>query len=214
MLVGNRMTSHPVTVGPDVSIAEAMELMKQEKVRRLPVIDKNRKLIGLVTHTDLVHASPSKVTSLSMWEISYLLAQVKVKEVMAKNVITTTEDTPLEEAARLMADHKIGSLPVMRDDLLVGIITESDIFRVFLEIFGAREKGIRLTVLAPYVKGSMAQITSAVTNAGGLILAFDTFMGEDPSNWGATLKVSDISQEKLLETIQPLVVEIVDVREV
>ena len=214
MLVGNRMTSHPVTVGPDVSIAEAMELMKQEKVRRLPVIDKNRKLIGLVTHTDLVHASPSKVTSLSMWEISYLLAQVKVKEVMAKNVITTTEDTPLEEAARLMADHKIGSLPVMRDDLLVGIITESDIFRVFLEIFGAREKGIRLTVLAPYVKGSMAQITSAITNAGGLILAFDTFMGEDPSNWGATLKVSDISQEKLLEKIQPLVVEIVDMREV
>jgi len=133
---------------------------------------------------------------------------------MTKNVITTTEDTPLEEAARLMADHKIGSLPVMRDDLLVGIITESDIFRVFLELFGAREKGVRLTVLAPYVKGSMAQITSAVTNAGGLILAFDTFMGEDPSNWGATLKVSDISQEKLLETIQPLVVEVVDVREV
>jgi len=213
MLVGKRMTSHPVTVSPDISIAEAMELMTQEKVRRLPVIDKNRKLIGLVTHTDLVHASPSKATALSMWEISYLLAQVKVREVMAKKVITTTEDTPLEEAARLMADHKIGSLPVMRGDALVGIITESDIFRVFLEIFGAREKGIRLTVLAPYVKGSMAQITSAITNAGGLILAFDTFLGEDPSNWGATLKVSDISKEGLLEVVKPLVVEIVDVRE-
>jgi acetoin utilization protein AcuB len=207
------MTSHPVTIGPDVSIAEAMELMKQEKVRRLPVIDKNRKLVGLVTHTDLVHASPSKATALSMWEISYLLAQIKVKEVMAKKVVTTTEDTPLEEAARLMADNKIGSLPVMRDGALVGMITESDIFRVFLEIFGAREKGIRLTVLAPYVKGSMAQITSAITNAGGLILAFDTFMGEDPSNWGATLKVADISKEALLEVVKPLVVEIVDVRE-
>jgi acetoin utilization protein AcuB len=207
------MTIHPVTIGPDVSIAEAMELMKQEKVRQLPVIDKNRKLVGLVTHTDLVHASPSKATALSMWEISYLLAQIKVKEVMAKKVITTTEDTPLEEAARQMADHKIGSLPVMRNELLVGIITESDIFRVFLEIFGAREKGIRLTVLAPYVKGSMAQITSTITNAGGLILAFDTFMGEDPSNWGATLKVSEITKEELLKVVEPLVVEIVDVRE-
>ena len=213
MLVGNRMTHNPITIGPDVSMAEAMERMKREKVRRFPVIDKDRKLIGIVTYQDLIHASPSTATSLSMWEISYLLARVKVKEVMTKEVITTTEDTPLEEVARLMVDNQIGSLPVMRDGLVVGIITESDIFRVFLEVFGAREKGIRLTVLAPYVKGSMAQITSTITNAGGLILAFDTFLGEDPSNWGAILKVSEISKEMLLETVKPLVVEIVDVRE-
>ena len=213
MLVGNRMTHNPITITPAVSIAEAMDKMKREKVHRFPVVDKNRKLVGIVTQYDLVHASPSSATALSMWEISYLMAQIKVKEVMTKKVIITSEDTPVEEAARLMADNNIGGLPVMRDDLLVGIITESDLFRVFLEIFGAREKGIRLTVLAPYVKGSMAKLTSAVTNAGGLILAFDTFLGEDPSNWGATLKVSDVTKEELLEVIRPLVVEIVDVRE-
>ena len=214
MLVGKRMTHHPITIGPETSMVEAMERMKLEKVRRFPVVDKNHKLIGIVTYQDLLHASPSTATSLSIWEISYLLAQVNVKEVMTKKVITTTEDTPLEDAAQLMVENQIGSLPVIRDGLIVGIITESDIFRVFLEILGAREKGIRLTLLAPYVKGSMAQITSAITNAGGLILAFDTFLGEDPSNWGATLKVNEISQEVLLETVKPLVVEIVDVRKV
>jgi acetoin utilization protein AcuB len=214
MLVANRMTHNPITITADVSIAEAMERMKQEKVRRFPVVDKDRKMIGIVTYQDLLHASPSAATSLSMWEISYLLAQVKVGEIMTKKVITTTEDTPLEEAARLMVDNQIGSLPVVRNDLVVGIITESDIFRVFLEVFGAREKGIRVTLLAPYVRGSMAEITSTVTKAGGLILAFDTFLGDDPSNWGATMRVSEVTKEKLLEVLKPLVVKITDIREV
>lgn len=208
------MTHNPITITPDISIAEAMERMEREKVRRFPVVDKNRKMIGIVTYQDLLHASPSTATSLSIWEISYLLAQIKVQEIMTKKVITTTEDTPLEEAARLMVENQIGSLPVMRDDVIVGIITESDIFRVFLEVFGAREKGIRVTILAPYVRGSMAEITSTITKAGGLILAFDTFLGEDPTNWGATLKVSEVSKEKLLEVLKPLVVEIMDIREV
>lgn len=214
MLVRARMTPDPITVSPDVPVAEAMQRMKRENVRRFPVVDKQGELAGIVCHSDLLYASPSSATSLSMWEISYLLSQIKVKEVMTKNVITVTEDAPVEEAARLMVDHKIGGLPVLRDGKLAGIITESDLFKVFLEIFGAREKGIRLTVLAPYVKGSMAQITSAVTHQGGLILAFDTFLGDDPSTWGATLKVADISQEELLAAVRPLVVEVVDVREV
>jgi acetoin utilization protein AcuB len=213
MLVGSRMTPNPITIAPDLSIAEAMELMKRENVRRFPVVDKNRKLVGVVTQTDLLHASPSAATSLTMWEITYLLAQIKVSEVMTRDVLTIGEDATLEEAARLMVTNKIGSLPVVRNGLPVGIITESDIFRVFLEMMGARERGIRLTLLAPYVKGSMAQITSAITEAGGLILAFDTFLGEDPTNWGCTLKVAEIDQERLLEVVRPLVVEVVDVRE-
>lgn len=213
MLVGKRMTPNPITIPPDTSLAEAMEWMKQENVRRFPVVDKDRKLIGLVTHSDLLYASPSSATSLNVWEISYLLSQVTVKEVMTRDVLTVTEDVPLEEAARLMVENKIGSLPVIRDGLPVGIITESDIFRALLEMMGAREKGIRLTLLAPYERGSMATITSAITDAGGLILAFDTFLGDDASNWGCTLKVSDLSRDALLETIRPHVVEVVDVRE-
>lgn len=213
MLVGNRMTPNPMTISPDTSIAEAMDLMKRENVRRFPVVDKDRKLVGVVTQTDLLHASPSAATSLTIWEITYLLSQIKVREVMTRDVKTVTEDTTLEDAARVMVNNKIGSIVVVRDGMPVGIITESDIFQIFLEMMGARERGIRLTVLAPYVKGSMAAITSAVTEAGGLILAFDTFLGEDPSNWGCTLKVAEISEEALLEAVKPLVVEVVDVRQ-
>jgi len=214
MLVGNRMTPNPITVKPDLPIAEAIAWMRREKVRRFPVVDKKGKLVGIVARSDLLHAEPSPVTSLSIWELTYLLSQVKVKEVMTKEVITVTEDCPLEEAARIMADNKIGGLPVMRDGMVVGIITESDLFKVFLEILGAREKGVRLTLLAPYIKGSLAQIASRITEQGGLILALNTFLGEDPSNWGCTLKVSDISKDELLEVVEPLVVEILDVREV
>jgi acetoin utilization protein AcuB len=187
--------------------------MRREKVRRFPVVDKHGKLVGIVTREDLLHGSPSSATSLSVWEVSYLLSQVKVGEVMTKDVITVAEDVPVEEAARLMADNKIGCLPVLRDGVLVGIITESDIFKVFLELFGAREKGIRVTLLAPYFKGSLAQISSAITQQGGLILAINEFLGEDPSNWGCVLKVADISKEELLEAIKPHVVEILDIRE-
>lgn len=214
MLVRDRMTKNPITIKPDLPVAEAMEWMRRENVRHFPVVDKEGKLVGIVARDDLLYASPSPVTSLSMWEITYLMSQVTVKEAMTKEVITTTEDTPLEEVARLMFDNKIGSLPVMRDGLLVGIITESDLFDAFLELFGGHEKGVRLTVLAPYYKGSLADISTKITNAGGLILALNVFEGEDPSNWGCTLKVTDIGKDELLEVVEPLILEVLDVREI
>ena len=213
MLVGRRMTRNPITVKPDVPITEAIKRMRREKVRRFPVVDKDGKLVGIVTRSDLLHASPSSVTSLDVWEVTYLLSQVTVKDVMTKDVITICEDCPIEDAARIMADNKIGGLPVMRGDVVLGIITESDLFRIFLELFDAREKGVRVTLLAPYVKGSLAKISSAITERGGLILALNTFLGDDPSNWGCTLKVTDISKDELLEAIGPLIVDLIDVRE-
>jgi acetoin utilization protein AcuB len=208
------MTPDPITISPDVPIAEALEQMRQEGIHRFPVVDGKGKLVGIVTHTDLLYASPSSVTSLNVWEVTYLLNQVKVKETMSKKVITVPEDCPLEEAARVMRDNEVGGLPVMRDGKLVGIITESDIFDVFLELFMAQEEGVRVTVLAPYFKGSLAQISAAITERGGLIHAMNTFLGEDESNWGCHLRVADISKEELLEVIEPLVVKVLDIREV
>lgn len=213
MLVKKRMTKNPITVKPDLPIAEALEWMRREKVRHFPVVDKKGKLVGIVARDDLLYASPSPVTALSVWEVTYLMSQVTVKEMMTEEVITTTEDTPLEEAARLMHDNKIGSLPVMRDGTVVGIITETDLFEAFLELFGGHQKGVRLTVLAPYYKGSLADIATKITEAGGLILALNVSQGEDPSNWGCTLKVTDIGKDALLEAVEPLIVEVLDVRE-
>jgi acetoin utilization protein AcuB len=212
MLVGNRMTPDVIAISPDLPIAEALEQMRHDKVHRYPVVGKKGKLIGIVTHKDLLYASPSSATSLNVWEVTYLLNQIKVKEVMTREVITVQEDCPIEDAARLMRDNEIGGLPVMKDDVITGIITESDLFDIFLELLMAQEEGLRLTLLAPYFKGSMAQISSAVTEKGGLIHSLNAFVVDDPAQWGCVLKVADIAEDDLLEAVRPHVVEVLDVR--
>jgi acetoin utilization protein AcuB len=212
MLVGYRMTPDPITISPDLPIAEALEQMRHDEVHRYPVVNQKGKMVGIVTHKDLLYASPSSATSLNVWEVTYLLNRIQVREVMTKEVMTVDHDCPVEDAARLMRDHEIGGLPVLRDGELVGIITESDIFDIFLELLMAQEEGVRLTVLAPYFKGSMAQISGAITQAGGLIHSLNSFVGEDDSNWGCILKVADISRDELLEAVQPHVIKILDVR--
>src|SRR5512141_2922660 len=116
MLVRERMTVNPVTITPETSLTDAMRLMREKKVRRLPVLDARGHLAGIVSDNDLLYASPSPVTSLSVWEIHGLLDRLKMNQIMTRDVVTVTEDTPLEEAARIMADKRIGGLPVMNED--------------------------------------------------------------------------------------------------
>src|SRR3990170_3161087 len=170
MLVGERM-SHPViSVRQDMPITDALNMMRREHIRRAPVI-KDGKLIGIVSDKGLLNASPSPASSLSVWEMNYLLSKIKVKDVMTKVVLTVTEDTPIEEAARIMADNKIGGLPVMRAGQVAGIITETDLFKIFLELMGAREAGVRATILVLDKPGQLAQITRVVANMGGNVVA-------------------------------------------
>jgi acetoin utilization protein AcuB len=184
--------------------------MKKEKIRRTPVVDKG-KLIGIISDKDLLNASPSDATSLSVWEINYLLSQITVKEVMTREVLTIDEDTPIEEAARLMADNKIGGVPVMRGDRVVGLITETDLFKIFLEL-GAREYGVRVTALVPEVPGELALITKAVSEAGGNFISFTQSYGEDPSNREITFKVAGLDEEVVKEKVTPYVERIIDLR--
>jgi len=213
MKVGQRMTRNPITITPDVTVPEAQAIMRREKIQRLPVLDNNKRLVGIVTSLDLIHASPSPATSLDIYEMHYLLSKLKVEKVMTRQVITVTEDLPIEEAARIMVDNKISGLPVMRGDILVGIITESDIFRLFIELFGARHRGIRLTLLLPEKKGELAKVANAITKCGGNIVSFAIFEGEDPTNGYCTVKVSGVDKDALLAAITPVVEKIVDVRE-
>src|SRR5512136_1057958 len=138
MLVGERMTRNPVTVSEDANIDDALHLMRERKVRRLPVLDGSGKMVGIVSDRDLLHAAPSPATSLSVYEMHYLLAKLTVKRVMSSPVITVTPSMPIEEAACIMVDRKIGGLPVVEDGALVGIITETDIFKLLTELLGAR----------------------------------------------------------------------------
>lgn len=214
MLVKERMTRQPIVVTPDLPVASALNLMRTERIRRLPVVNKSGRLVGIVSARDLLLASPSPATSLSVWEITYLLGKITVGDVMTAKVITVTEDTPLEDAARLMADSKIGGLPVLRDGSLVGIITETDLFKLFLDLLGARERGVRVTALVPNVPGEMAKVTRAVADCGGNITAVAGFTGTDPSNRRVLIKANGASREDLVAALEPVVTEIEDVREV
>ncbi len=213
MLVRERMSREPVTIAPDVSVSDALRLMHERKVRRLPVLDSHGKLVGIVADQDLLYASPSPVSSLSVWEMHYLLARLKVEEVMTHKVITVEEDTPLEEAARIMADNKIGGLPVLCEGKLVGIVTETDLFKIFLELLGARQPGVRVTALIPDTKGTLAKITNAIFGAGGNIMAFGVTCDASGARWQVTLKVQDVPRVQLVEAIRPFVEDILDVRE-
>lgn len=206
------MSRHPITVKQDIGIDEALKIMRDEKVRRLPVVNRRGLLVGIVSEKDLLLASPSPATSLSIHELHYLLSRMKVAEVMTKEVITVTEYTSLEEAACIMADNKISGLPVMRDGKLVGIITETDLFKIFIELLGAREGGVRITMLVPEQPGVLAQITGEIAGMGGNIVALGTFLGQDPTNRLITIKVADTDEKKLVATMEAIGMELVDVR--
>jgi acetoin utilization protein AcuB len=195
-------------------VTEAQALMRREKFHHLPVVDKDRRLVGIVSEKDLLYAAPSPATSLSVYEISYLLSKLTVDKVMTRDVVTVTEDASLEDAARFMADRGVGGLPVVRGALVVGIITESDLFRVFIELFAAREKGVRVTMLIPEKKGELAEIASAIAREGGNILAFGSSRGDDPTSVLCTIKVDGIPRDRLVDLLKPLVLQISDVREV
>jgi len=213
MLVGERMTKPVITVSPETPLQEALAQMRREKIRRFPVVDERGKLVGIVSEKDLLNASPSDATSLSVFEINYLLSKITVERVMTKDVITIDDDCPIEEAARIMADKKIGSLPVTRGGKLVGIITEPDLFKIFLELFGARKPGVRLTVLVPDVPGKLFELTGVIRDLGGDILSVGTYMGEDPTTGLVTFKVGHVPIEALKKAVEPVVQRIVDIRE-
>jgi acetoin utilization protein AcuB len=213
VLVHERMSHNPVTVRPGTSLYDALKIMRDNKVRRLPVLDEHGKLVGIVSEKDLLYASPSPATSLSMWEINYLTAKIAVRDLMTTDVITICDDCPMEEAARVMVDNKIGGLPVMRGEKLVGIITETDLFKIFLELLGAREQGSRFTVLAPERRGMLAAITQRIAEMGGNIVALGTFLGEDPSNRLLTLKVQNVDKDELWPKLEELGIELIDVRD-
>ncbi len=197
MLVIERMTRSPITITREATVEEALSVLAKESRRHLPVLDADENLVGIVSEKDLLRARLDEA----------------VEKIMTQDVITVTEYTALEEAARTMADRRISSLPVMRDGKLVGLITEMDLFQIFLELLGAREEGVRLTMLVPEERGILASLTSEIAHMGGNIIALSTFQGQDPTNRMVTVKVSDAPTEKLVAIMEALGMEIVDVRE-
>jgi acetoin utilization protein AcuB len=188
--------------------------MDREKIGHVPVLNKNNELAGLITKADLLKAGPSSATSLDVYEISYLLSKLTVEKVMEKNVITVQENEVVEEAARIMADHGIGCLPVLNGSLLTGIISDTDIFHFFINAYGARHKGIRITINFREKLGQFAAFAGAIAERGGNIVAFVTSEGDDLAHRRATIKITGISHAAVEEAANTLDgAEIEDIRE-
>ncbi|MCD4671302.1 MAG: CBS and ACT domain-containing protein [Anaerolineaceae bacterium] len=212
MLVEKRMSRPAITISPETSLQDALDLMHVERVRRLPVVDRKGKLVGIIAERDLLKASPSSATTLSKFEMKTMVRKLKIKEFMSVSVATVTEDTPVEEAARIMTDGQISGLPVVRGEKVVGVITETDIFKVFLEMFGARQAGIRIAFLLPKEPGQLAGVSRAIADAGGNIIALGTFLGETSKNAEITMKIDLLEQGEVVKILTPLVEKILDVR--
>ncbi len=163
MFVHHRMTAEPFTVGPDDTMPKAVTLMKEKGIRHLPVVRDGR-VVGVLSKGDVDAAGPSRATSLSAGEITYLMNKLKVSSIMTPDPVTVAPGALLEEAAVLMRDRRIEMLPVVDDGRLVGVITESAILDAFIEILGFRDRGTRLTIDALDVPGALEKL-GAITAA-------------------------------------------------
>ncbi len=201
MLVEKRMKRDPVSLSPEDSFRHAMTLIRQKGIRHLPVVEGNR-LVGIVTDRDIRQASPSPATSLEIHELHYLLEKVRIREIMTRKVYSVTPDTPIEEAARLMLQHKIGGLPVLQAGAgtLVGIITETDILAAFVDVMGIQQEQTRLELVLEDRPGAFLEVCRIIQEQGGDIVSVVTATA---THRGQETKVLILRLEGV--TIEPLV---------
>lgn len=213
MLVKHRMTAKPFTVTTDTSLKEALELLKRHPFRHLPVVDADGKLQGVVTNRSLLLSSPTSATTLSVFEVDYILSHTQIGQVMSSPAIAVGPDLPLEEAARLMIDHHIGCLPVVEGEKLVGIISDTDIFRVFVEGLGGGHPSLRVTVVVPEEVGSLAKVTGCMADVGANIYSLGIFWGDTPEDRVITLRLERIDKEVAVQALEGAGIQVVTVWE-
>ncbi|MBP1696998.1 MAG: domain containing protein [Deltaproteobacteria bacterium] len=198
MRIRDVMTKNPITVDSETLVLDAQKIMKENSIRRLPVVDKGN-LVGIVTQHDLLQASPSPATSLSIHELNYLLARMKVKEIMKKNPMTLTPDTPFEEALKMGQDNKIGSFPVVENGKLVGIATESDIVRFLTHALGIREEGSRVTIEGLGGKfGDLEKIIAIANQRQTIILSMISLQRPEKKDWMIVLRLKTTDPDPIV----------------
>jgi len=215
MLVKDQMTPKPICGHPEMPVTDAQTLMQQNRIRHLPVVNSDGKLVGLITQRSLMQAVPSDLSEFGPFVVNYVLAKLQAQNIMVRDVITIDPSATIEEAACIMADKKIGCLPVMQGEDLVGIISDSDLFSAMIELLGARRAGLRITVRQPDRAGEVARLTSALAEQGGYLSVCVTYPTPDPGTWASVVKVTHIPEDVIVETVGKLPeIEIQDVREV
>lgn len=216
MLVKDYMTRHPLMADPEMSIVEAQKFMGENNIRHLPVVGSGKRLLGLVTRQTLL-VDPSRLGSLSVWDIARTLSGLTVKDVMLKadQVVTVSQDLTIEEAAQLMVQKRIGGLPVVENGILIGIITEVDLLAQLAELMSLHTQGVRVTIRMPNVRGELAKLVGAIAAQGWGIAALGGAANpKDPTKWDYVVKLR-VPKEEALAVIGSIPgQEIIDIREV
>ncbi len=213
MYVRNRMTTDVISIFPDASLSLAFQTMVEKKLNQLPVV-KDRKLLGLVTEQVLAEFSPSKATTLSIYEMNYVLAKTHVESIMLKNVPTCTPDMLVEEAAVILNDKRVNALPVVDDQgNLVGILTKSDIIAAFIEIIGTNDFGTRIALEIRDQIGTFADIGNTIKDFHvNITHVSNTFYKDDPSNGEIVIRLNTLETDEIVKHLEEKGYKIVSIR--
>lgn len=197
MKVYQRMTTNVITVTPETTYRQVADIFRDNDIRRAPVLDKTGKMVGIITEADLNRNSPSEATALSIHEINTLLDKIQVKQIMSSPVYAIEKECGISAAARFMLEKDIECLPVMEGDKVIGIITETDIFKAFVEAVGGGIPGMRIDMLVPDRPGVLSDVAEAINQAGGNIVSITTFKDVDDSKGWFSIKEQGADQSKL-----------------
>ena len=202
--IKERMQRNPITVLPDASFYEARAIIRDKGIRHLPVVDKNHHLVGLVTDQDIREAAPSDATSLSVHELHYLLGKLKVSAFMTPKakLISITPDTIIEKAVQLMHDHKIGCLPILDGEKLLGIITETDILDLFVDLFGVKTPGTRITLALPDAPGILHDVLAVVKKHNVNLISVVTPSYQVDHNRIVAIRIQTLDYGKIVEDLR------------
>jgi acetoin utilization protein AcuB len=216
MLVRDYMTRHPIMIPPTTSASEAQRIMVENRVRHLPVVGDGKRPLGLITRERL-RIPPADLGSLNVWEITRYLSNLTVKDIMVKgrDLFTIGPDATLEEAAEVMGNNKIGCLPVVEDNVVVGILTETDMLAQLVDLLGGYVPGVRVTVRLPGKIGGYAKLISAISAKGwGMYATGSVPAPKREGYWDIVLKIPDVTKEELVALLDQLEEhELVDVRD-
>jgi acetoin utilization protein AcuB len=201
MRIRDIMSTNVVTVGEETLVDDATKIMEAHKIRRLPVMKKD-KLVGLVTKHMLLEAAPSPATSLSIHELHYLLAKMTVKEIMVKNPYTISPDMPVEEALQLGQEKGYGAFLVMEKGRLVGVVTESDIVRVMTRVLGVKEKGKRIDIKVSKEFGNFQRIMKILDEDKTVLLSMMTLKDTEEEDWLTILRVESEDAEPIAKELK------------
>lgn len=212
MKVKDRMTPDPIIITSENTVPEAFRMMRDKGIRRPPVMDKGQ-MIGIVTMKELYEVSPSPATTLSVHEANYLLAKTKIMDILPKNmqVITIDANANIEEAAILMREHKIGGVPVMANGLLVGIITETDIFDAFIDFLGVNRTGTRIDMEVGERVGTVADITNIIAQHDSSVENIVLHPKAPDDVYELILRVDAVDSDDLVDSLRAKGYKVVEV---